>query len=708
MRPTARRRNSLPRHGNRFALSSPLKKECATACLQAVLLLLGKSTACKQAVAHIVDELPLFQRAPRGAIWLVLLVLIVTPTAQGGEILDDAFGVQKIASGCKFTEGPAVDALGNLFFSDGPNNRVMRLARDGTLSVFHQPGGKANGTLFDNRGRLLMCQSGGEGGRRRVARLETDGSETVMADTYHGKPFIAPNDLCIDRQGRIYFTDPYYGPPYEKSQPSSGVYRIDAPGEVTLVIGDLERPNGIVIAPEDRLMYVSDRGTQKLHRYRIEPDGGLEPDGVLYDFSPDRGIDGMWLDVKGNIFGAAGKGETSGLFVISPDGKLLLHKPMPEFSTNLVFGGADMRDVYLTASTSVYKMRSRVPGVRPFAFAQSQSGLPDFKADFLKLCDVACRELNVEPRKPPRHNAFYVDSYAVRGLVAAHDVTGSPEYLDACKAWCDRMLEDQNNMTPAGAYHMNYGRKPAQDTGGWYVADSACIAMGVLATAARCTDPAERRRYLASVESFARLVIDNYVGDAGGITDGLWEKYDGEWWCSSGTFGSLAFLLYDQTGKREYLEVGLGAIDWLNRLEFSEVKHISFEDAAPSVIMYVFEAYTAAMPHLKPQSDRRKEAEIQIGRALKWMAENQYAATGEDGWDYNSQWGSKLGSLPFQMYVFARHLPDRAKIATAADEELRHVGSVIFTNGDPPLSQLAAFSMISYAEKVSPGALYRK
>lgn len=663
-RPTVRRRNSLRRHGKRFA--------------------------------------------PWRAIRVLLLVLLGGAIVRGGEILDEAFGVRKIVSGCKFTEGPAVDGEGNLFFSDGPNDRIMRLTRDGALSVFHQGAGRANGLLFDNRGRLLMCQSGGQGGRRRVARLEADGSETVMGETYGGKPFIAPNDLCIDRKGRVYFTDPYYGPPHEKSQPTSGVYRIDAPGEVTLVIDDLERPNGIVITPDNRLLYVSDRGTQKLHRYRVDPDGGLEADGVLYDFSPDRGIDGMWLDVNGNIFGAAGEGETSGLFVISPGGKLLLSRPMPEFSTNVVFGGPEMRDVYLTASTSVYKMRSRTPGVRPTAFQQSKSSESAFKTDFLRLCDLSCRELNLEVRVPPRHKAFYVDSYAVRALAVAHDVTGKPEYFDACRVWCEGMLDDQKSMKPAAAYHMNYGRKPGQDTGGWYVADSACIAMGVLATATRCTDPAEKQRYLGSVESFARLVIENYVGEQGGITDGLWETYDGQWWCSSGTFGSLMFLLYDQTGKREYLEVGLGTIDWLNRLEFSELKHISFEDAAPAVIMYMFEAYTAAMPYLEPESDRRKGAEIQIGRALKWMAENQYAASGEDAWDYNSQWGSKLGGLPFQIYVFARRLPESAELVTAADEELRHVGSVIFTNGDPPLSQLVAFSMTSYAEKVSPGGLYRK
>jgi len=295
---------------------------------------------------------------------LVAVIWLAVAATQADDILDQAFGVKKVAGGCKFTEGPAVDTDGNLFFSDGQNDRIMRLSPDGELTVFRTPCGRANGLLFDHEGRLLMCQSSGDGGRRRVARLEKDGSETPLAETYGGSRFIAPNDLCIDRKGRIYFTDPWYGGKIEKSQPTSGVYRIDAPGKVVLVINKLQRPNGIVITPDDRLVYVSDRGTQELHRYQVQPDGALKPDGVVYDFSPDRGIDGMWLDVEGNIYGAAGKGETTGLFVISPGGKLLLHKPMPEFSANVTFGGPNMRDLFLTASTSVYKMRSLTPGVR--------------------------------------------------------------------------------------------------------------------------------------------------------------------------------------------------------------------------------------------------------------------------------------------------------------------------------------------------------
>lgn len=312
---------------------------------------------------------------------IVLSFLVSQLTAD--EILDTEFGVKKIAGDCRFTEGPAVGLDGNLYFSDGRNNRVMRWSPRGKVDVFRKPSGRANGLLFDHEGRLLMCQSSGEGGGRQVARLEKDGTETVMAGMYNGKKFIAPNDLCIDRRGRIYFTDPYYGPPAEKSQPTSGVYRIDAPGKVTLVIKNLQRPNGIVITPDNKFVYVSDRGTQKLHRYEVLDNGDLKPNGILYDFSPDRGIDGMCLDERGNVYGAAGKDETTGLFVISPKGKLLLHKPMPEFSTNVTFGGKDMRDLFFTATTSVYHMRTVTPGAKlPPKIAMN---LPDTKSFHLFL-----------------------------------------------------------------------------------------------------------------------------------------------------------------------------------------------------------------------------------------------------------------------------------------------------------------------------------
>ena len=292
-------------------------------------------------------------------------VLSLSVAASAADLLDEQFGVKKLVSGCRFTEGPVVDSRGNLFFSDGPNDRIVRVAPSGDVRDYRKPCGRANGLTLDAQGRLVMCQSGGNGGGRRVTRLERDGAETVLAAEFDGKPFNAPNDLCIDRQGRIYFTDPNFGDPKDASQPVAGVYRIDAPSKVVRVLDGLQKPNGILFAADFRTLYVSDRGTQKLHRYRVAEDGSLTADGILYDFAPNRGVDGMRLDSQGNVWAAAGQGPTTGLFIVSPEGKLLLHKPMPEFSTNLAFGGPELRDLYFTASTSVYHLKTKVPGAKP-------------------------------------------------------------------------------------------------------------------------------------------------------------------------------------------------------------------------------------------------------------------------------------------------------------------------------------------------------
>ena len=305
------------------------------------------------------------------------------------EVLDADFGVKKIVTDCQFTEGPVVDADGNLFFSDGPNDRIMKRNVAGDVSVFLKYCGAANGMLLDWQGRLLMCQSSRPGGARALARREPNGSITTLTETFDGNRYIAPNDLCIDRLGRIYFTDPYYDG--DKSQPTSGVYRRDPSGEVTLLVTDLLKPNGIVITPDDSTIYISDRGTQKLHRYTVSPAGDLETEGVVYDFSPDRGIDGMALDNKGNIYGAAGQGETTGLFVVSPKGELLVHKPLPEFATNVTFGGSDRRDLFVTASTSVYHLRTQNAGAT--YGPPTKSGPFDFKPDIAYKTEGTSYEL---------------------------------------------------------------------------------------------------------------------------------------------------------------------------------------------------------------------------------------------------------------------------------------------------------------------------
>ncbi|MCX6910502.1 MAG: sialidase family protein [Verrucomicrobia bacterium] len=326
------------------------------------------------------------------------------------------------------------------------------------------------------------------------------------------------------------------------------------------------------------------------------------------------------------------------------------------------------------------------------------------RAEFLKMCDAGCAELNT----PERTAFYYHDSYAVRALAVAYDLTSERKYLEVCRRWSDRMIEYQNDMTPKGAYWMRYGRKPGETKGDWYIGDCSSIAMGVLATAARCESATDRQRYMDSVMAYAKLVMDNYVRPTGGITDGVWKDFDGEWWCSSGVFGSLAFLLYAETGDVKYLKVGRGALDWLNKMGFRNAEHIGFKEAAPSVVMYVFEGFSAGMAHLDLQSPLGKASVEHIRAALDWMRENQRGRGANCPWNYSKQWGCKLGGLPFHQYVYARYLPDGAAIAAAADQELRYLASQVFAAGEPKLTQLVCFTMMSYAEKLSPGAIYRK
>jgi hypothetical protein len=325
------------------------------------------------------------------------------------------------------------------------------------------------------------------------------------------------------------------------------------------------------------------------------------------------------------------------------------------------------------------------------------------RAEFLKMCDAACSELNTAERNVP----FYQDSYAVRALLVAYDLTAERKYLDVCRAWSNRMLEYQAGMTPKGAYWMHYGRKPGETKGDWFVADCASIAIGVLATAARCDDPANRQRYRDSVAAYAKLVMDNYIRPSGGITDGLWSQFDGEWWCSTGIFGSLAFLLYAETENKDFLNVGLNALDWLNRMDFRKAEHIGFKEAAPAVVIYVFEAFSAGMPYLDLKSPLGKASAAHIGEALKWMGENQGSRVAASPWDYTAQWGSKLAGLPFHQYVYSRYLPEGKALAAVADKELDYIGRRVFSTGETKLSQLVCFAMFSYAEKISPGAIYR-
>jgi rhamnogalacturonyl hydrolase YesR len=366
--------------------------------------------------------------------------------------------------------------------------------------------------------------------------------------------------------------------------------------------------------------------------------------------------------------------------------------------------------------------------------AQNAAGRePDAKIlrHFLGLSDLAARSLVPEPpdreayRKDPGlrdYYMFFVDSYAVRALAVAYELTGRERYWDACRTWSDRMLRHQEKMIPQGAYYMNYHRKPGESTGQWFVADSGSIAMGVLATAARSKDKAQRERYVRSAQAYAQLVMDRFVRDSGGVTDGYWDKSDKEWWCSTALFSAAAFQLYNITGEERYKDTAMRAVDWLLTFEYGDTILYKFADGAPTTIFYVLEAYSSALPYLEAGSPRRRKVLEKFSQTVEWIADNQNR---EGTWDYSpDNWGVKLGGLPCHLLIYLDRAPDSpARVrrcispagSTVPFEQLvagsaaraldyfssQEINTRIFTQKD-------AFTLVSEGEKLCPGELYQK
>ncbi len=290
----------------------------------------------------------------------------------------------KNATILSFTEGPAVDDQGNVYFSDIEGNRIMKLTPEGVKSVFRADSGRTNGNTFDREGRLLHCEGAenGPGGRRRVARsnLKT-GEYEVLTERYEGQRYNSPNDICVDGQGRIYFTDPRYAPDRSDLEMKvEGVYRIDTNGTVTRLLQQpqIGRPNGIAVTQDAKTMYLIDSnpiigGNRRIWGYDLDARGNPSNQRLVYDFAPGRGGDGMRLDIEGNLYVAAGihvpRGphETTdvppGVYIITPKGELKARIPIPEdVITNVAFGGPDGRTLYITAGKTLFTTRAATPG----------------------------------------------------------------------------------------------------------------------------------------------------------------------------------------------------------------------------------------------------------------------------------------------------------------------------------------------------------
>jgi gluconolactonase len=278
----------------------------------------------------------------------------------------------EIAATVAFTEGPAVAPDGTIYFTNISVDRsILRLAPDGKLSTFRENSNAANGLVFDSDGRLIACE-GPQGGNPRVTRTDLrTGAVTVLADRLNG-----PNDVTLDSKGRIYFTDPAPGPGRD------AVYRIDPDNKLTRILdgSQIEQPNGIMISPDDRVLYLVEsngveRGARMIRAYDLQPDGSVRNTRVFHNFYPGRSADGLCIDSQGNLYAAAGlhrrRGthETldtkPGIHVFSPAGKLLRFIPIPEDTiTNCAFGGADLKTLYVTAGKTLFRIAVEVPGTR--------------------------------------------------------------------------------------------------------------------------------------------------------------------------------------------------------------------------------------------------------------------------------------------------------------------------------------------------------
>jgi gluconolactonase len=319
--------------------------------------------------------------SPANYIWMRTATLDVYAGAQASPDLE------VVAGGFEFTEGPVWSPDGALLFSSPNTNSIYRLDptlgrvtlfrpksgyTDVDIGRYHQPG--SNGLTFDPAGRLIICQHG----NRRVLRVNPHGDTTVVADSFEGRRLNSPNDVVCRSDGSVWFTDPPFGLPGMGGDPDreldfSGVFRVSPDGSIVLIDGELEGPNGIAFSPDERTLYVGnwEPAAKAVVRYELSDAGDLLDRAVLFDMTDAPGedaIDGIKVDVEGNLL-VCGPG---GIWVISPAGERLDLIELPEAPHNLAFGGADGRDLYVTAMTSVYRLRRDVPGITPFTERSSR------------------------------------------------------------------------------------------------------------------------------------------------------------------------------------------------------------------------------------------------------------------------------------------------------------------------------------------------
>ena len=295
---------------------------------------------------------------PRKLLTALVAILTRAPGLSAGDkdLVAPGAKPEKLAGDFQFTEGPAADAEGNVYFTDQPNDRILKWSVDGKLTTFLQPCGRSNGLYFDGDGNLLACADE----KNELWSIDPKGKATVLVKDYKGKLLNGPNDLWVRPDGGIYFTDPFYKRTYWKRGPMEQdgqcVYYL-SPDRKALkrVADDLTQPNGIIGTPDGKKLYVADIGAKKTYVYDIQEDGGLAGKKLFCEM----GSDGMTIDEDGNVY-LTGRGVTA----FDKEGKKVAQIDVPEpWTANVTFGGKDRHTLFITASKSLYAIRMRVKGV---------------------------------------------------------------------------------------------------------------------------------------------------------------------------------------------------------------------------------------------------------------------------------------------------------------------------------------------------------
>lgn len=286
----------------------------------------------------------------------ILFFYGLTGELSAQDILADGARLEKLSGGFSFTEGPASDSEGNVFFTDQPNDRILKWSTDDVLTTWMKPSGRSNGLSFDLQGNLWSCADE----KNQLWKIDPNQNVEILLKGYENKLLNGPNDLWIAPDGGIYFSDPYYQRPWwdhqEMPQECQCVYYLSADHKKPVrVVVDMVQPNGIIGTPDGKILYITDIGDKKTYSYSIRPDGSLRDKKLFCEM----GSDGMTIDAQGNLYLT-----NQGVFVFDKKGKQILHIEVPErWTANVCFGGEEKQSLFITASKGLYRMKMKVKGV---------------------------------------------------------------------------------------------------------------------------------------------------------------------------------------------------------------------------------------------------------------------------------------------------------------------------------------------------------